>query len=63
MLSGVIITVLIFALIVVLIWRAISLDIAYWRGRQEGWKACEHMVMDRAKGNSKYDHIWEDLIQ
>lgn len=37
----------------------------YWKGRLEGWKACEDMVMGRVKKSSKYnyDEIWKDLIQ
>lgn len=36
----------------------------YWIGKQDGWFACEKMVMDRAKDKG-YDtkKIWEDLLQ
>lgn len=36
----------------------------YWRGRIEGWKACESMVMKRAREEG-YDlkKVWEDLLQ
>lgn len=44
----------------------------YWRGRGEGWQACEDMVMERAVENQIHDkdglkmnrdEIWETLVQ
>ena len=36
----------------------------YWRGRLEGWKACENMVIKRARENG-YDEekFWKDCVQ
>jgi hypothetical protein len=38
---------------------------AYWRGRGDGWRACEDMVLDRAEKNENYSRqaVWEELIQ
>ena len=48
-----------------LIGRSIKQDNEYWRGRGEGWKACEDMVMERAEELPQYDHekLWVDLVQ
>jgi hypothetical protein len=37
----------------------------YWRGRLEGWKACEDMVLKRAEEDENYNRkdVWEDLLQ
>jgi hypothetical protein len=39
---------------------------AYWKGRGEGWGACESMVLTRAEtlGGREYkDKIWKELVQ
>ena len=38
---------------------------SYWKGRMEGWQACEGMVLDRAKEHASYDerNVWKDLVQ
>lgn len=37
----------------------------YWNGRLAGWKACEHMILNRATEHKDYDRdkVWKDLIQ
>ena len=38
---------------------------AYWKGRGEGWLACENMVIARIKENypDKYEEMLENLLQ
>jgi len=37
----------------------------YWKGRLEGWSACEQMIMERAKADQTIDHeeIWNKLVR
>jgi len=53
------------ALVAYLVGRAHGRANGFWEGRLSGWKACEEMVMDRARKNPKYNdsELWEDLIQ
>jgi hypothetical protein len=37
-------------------------DYYYWRGRGDGWRACEDMVIERAK-EKNYGEAWIDLLQ
>jgi len=54
-----------FSLFFGFLWCVFNKDKLYWKGRGEGWQACENMVIDRAKENPKYNktQIWEDLIE
>ena len=38
---------------------------AYWKGRGEGWQACEDMVIARIEKNypDKYKEMLENLLQ
>jgi len=40
-------------------------DSGYWKGRAAGWKACEDMVINRAKErlNLTEEEAWEKLVQ
>ena len=35
----------------------------YWKGRLDGWRACEDMILERAAKFDKYKNIWSELIQ
>lgn len=35
----------------------------YWKGRLDGWSACEKMVTDRAREIGYSEAVWEDLLQ
>ena len=35
----------------------------YWKGRGEGWRACEDMILERAEKLGKQDEVWKELVQ
>lgn len=42
--------------------RAKQLDI-YWKGRGEGWRACEDSIIERAKHSNKIDLTEEEVLE
>jgi hypothetical protein len=55
---------IIVALVILCIFALVKGSKRYWQGRDEGWRACEGMILSRAKREGyDVDKLYKDLLQ